>query len=99
MAAFSDPESPKARTLGALILPGIFLLLAVLKLFSQDYLAAGLWVCLSLAMLLLGQAQRRRWAFWAACVMIILSLVFVYLKSKGNRAAKQARTAAAASFR
>ena len=91
MAASSDSKFFNSRNLGALIIPGIFLLLAVLKLFSQDYLGAGLWVCLGLALLLLGQAQRRRWAFWAACAMIILSLVFVYLKSKANRAAKQAR--------
>ena len=94
MAASPDSEPTKLRNLGALLIPGIFLLLALLKLFAQDYLAAGLWVCLGLAMLLLGQAQRRRWAFWVACAMIILSLVFVYLKSKANRAAKQARPAA-----
>lgn len=98
MAAISDPkspESPKARNLGALLVPSIFMFMALLELFSQDYLAAGLWGSLSTAMLLLGQAQRRRWAFWAACAMIIMSLVFVYLKSKANRAAKQARPAAA----
>lgn len=95
MTGASAPEPTKFRNLGALLLPGIFLLMAVLKMFSQDHLAAGLWVCLSLGLWLLGQAQRRRWAFWAACAMIVLSLVFVYLKSKANRAAKQARPAAA----
>jgi cell division protein FtsW (lipid II flippase) len=99
MAGSSTPESSKIRNVGALLIPGIFLLLALLKLFSQDYLAAGLWVCLGSSMVLLGLAQRRRWAFWVACAMIVLSLVFVYLKSKANRAAKQARPAAAANFR
>ncbi|WBA41994.1 hypothetical protein [Hymenobacter canadensis] len=95
MAASPNPEPSKLRNLGALLVPGIFLLMALLKLFSQDYLAAGLWTCLSLGLLLLGQAQRRRWAFWAACAMLVLSLVFVYLKSRANRAAKQAQPAAA----
>ncbi|SHJ08178.1 hypothetical protein SAMN02745146_2225 [Hymenobacter daecheongensis DSM 21074] len=95
MAAFFNPQSLKPRDAGALLLPGIFLLLALLKLFSQNYLAAGLWGCLSAAMWLLGQAQRRRWAIWAAGVLLLLSLVFIFLKSRADRAARQARPTAA----